>query len=63
VLELSNAYIGHCKRHGLGRWATKPIGLSDVDADKLVKGFADLKKRFPDRKLSKREKRVGGRHH
>jgi len=59
ILELSNAYVGHCKRHGLGRW-----GESHLDVPALRAEMERIKELYPDGKISKRDKRElrrGGR--
>lgn len=65
--ELSNAYIGHCKRHNLGKWAPDSSGHSRAETERFTASLKKLKERFPDGrppKLSKAEKRAlrGGHH-
>ncbi len=50
--ESSNAYVGWCKRNGVGKWDTskKTVGaaFTETDISKLQKKAARLAEEYPD---------------
>lgn len=75
-LELTSAYVGYCRREGLGRWEADPAGFNfetaesakrDIEALKRTTGGAAVKMEGvtkADRaayKASRRELREAGR--
>lgn len=59
--ELSNAWIGHCKSEGIGRWRVHKDGWSDVAIEEHQAEVAEMMERFPTAKkpkLGKAEKRL-----
>jgi len=54
---LSNAYVGHCKRHELGRYANRGNGFSDHSLEEFKRQMDLAKAKYPDVRLSKTGKR------
>lgn len=46
-LELTNAYIGHCRRHGMGPWAVDEHGWSDKSREEFKAEVARMRRRYP----------------
>ena len=57
ILELSNAYIGHCKRYELGRWANKGNGFTEASLEDFKRQMEAVKGKYPDGPLTKRGKK------
>lgn len=67
-LYLTSAYVGYCKRKGIGPWKPRagapgrePPPLTAPEVEALRDGMRDLQARFPDGKASKELKRRASR--
>lgn len=46
--ELSCAYVGYCKREGVGRFKVHEDGWSGASIDAHIAAVEELKKQYPD---------------